>query len=314
MVDDGEFGRLPYSKIKKYNKNQLRNCYKQLFTDAEKKYNLKWYKANVLWYNKKTKLFNKGWEIKDGKWKVVNDFGYDFIFDKTRLSKVNLRWKKYFEKKVGILNPVELERLCSDKWSTYKMFTKISPKTFLVHDLKQLKQKLKQIKSDKIVIKPRFGSSAIGLKIVNKNRLPKYINKNTILQEFIDTSNGIKGYVKGVHDIRSIIINGKYIHSFIRVPRKGLVSNLSRGGRIKFLTKKKTPKKLINFVMKNIDKKLGELKPRFYTIDCVYVDDKIKLIEMNSKPGFFFYDYMKRPDLGKLVVRDLLKAIKEATY
>ena len=312
MIDDAKFGNLPYSHIKKYDKKVLRRCYRYLFEKSEKEYGLKWYKANVLWYNKKTKLFNKGWEMKNGKWTVVHDFGYDFIFDKTKLSGNSLKYKKYFEKKVKILNSTELEILCSDKWLTRNTFKQYMPKTYLVHDIKQLKSKLKYIKSDKIVLKPRFGSSAIGLTIIKKSQLPQKIPRDTILQEFVDTSKGIPDLVKGVHDIRSIVIDGKFIHSFIRVPKAGWISNLSRGGHAIFVDKNKTPKKLVDFVINHVDKKLTKLKPRFYTVDCVYVDGKIVLVELNSKPGFFFYEGFGRNDLRDLVIDNLLNAIKES--
>ncbi len=188
MIDDGEFGRIPYSKMKKYNKKTLRKSYKIFFESAEA-YGLKWYKTNVRWYNKKKDWFNKGWEIRNGKWKLCHDFGYDFIFDKTKLTQTNLHWKKYFQKRTSFMNNIKIEKLCSDKWETKKMFSKITPKTFLIHNKTQLKQKLKYIKSNKIVLKPRFGSSAQDLIITTKNKLPLKIKK---IQFYRNSNNVIK--------------------------------------------------------------------------------------------------------------------------
>ena len=290
MIDDGEFGRLPYSKIKKYDKFVLRSSYKKFFKSAEK-YKLKWYKTNVLWYNKKKDSFDKGWEIRNGKWKLCYDFGYDFIFDKTGLTKRNLKWKRYFQKRSPFMNHINLEKACSDKWFTWKIFRNIMPITFLINNKTELKKKLKKIQGDMIVIKPRYGSSAKDVLITTKNKLPKIVKKNTILQEFkkCNRNKRLSHFNYNVYDLRVPVCCGKICSPFFRAsaPNK-LVSNVSFGGKSVFVKKGNLSKKIIRIV-RNIDKRFRRYNPRFYAID--FVIDKNKkpwLIEMNSKPAFFF--------------------------
>lgn len=309
ITDDDIWGKTPpWSHLKSYNPKHLDRSYIDFFNTAEKK-GLKFYRSTFDWY--KNRKFIKGWTVENNKWVQAFNFKPDFIMDKTALTEKSIRWKKLFSRKKIIINPSYIEELCSDKLKTFRLFPRITPRLFLVRSKKELQDNLRNVRTDMIVLKPRAGSSAKGLSICRKKEALKLrIKGDMLLQEFIDTSKGVKGLVKGVHDIRAIMIGGKFNHAFMRVPRKGLISNVSLGGRIIFLRKKQVPKKILRSA-RELEKKLRGYSPRLYTADFVMDGNgRPWLMEMNSKPGFFFYEEYKRLDLKKLFVDALLNAIK----
>jgi len=129
----------------------------------------------------------------------------------------------------------------------------------------ELKKVLPKLRTNKIVIKPRAGSSAKGIKFTTKKRLLKKIEKNSIVQEFIPCS-GVPGFVKGISDLRIVTVNGKMIIAEIRKASKGLVSNLSKGGKDIVVDLKKVPDE-VKKIVKKVDRLFKRYKPRIYTVD-----------------------------------------------
>jgi len=307
IADDGQWGKLPWSSMKLYNTKHLREAYAYLFKKAEK-YELKFYKSNFKW--RKNGKFVKGWEYSDG-WKQAFNIKEDFVMDKSSFSEHNNKWKKIFDKQNKILNHFFIEDLCTDKMKTYRLYPELVPKCFLVNDRKELDRVIKKIRSSKVVLKPIAGSSAKGLKIVDRDNIPK-IKKGTIVQEFVDASCGLKGLVKGIYDLRCVVINGEIVDSFIRQAAPGnLTSNYSTGGKLVFYSLDKIPIPVRNAV-KKIDAKLKKYVPRIYTADFVIdCNDRLWLIEMNSKPGFFFYEAHGQFDARERFENSLVRAIKQ---
>ena len=232
----------------------------------------------------KDKKFKKAFIYKDG-WKKVEDVKLDIIFDRCKTDEKTVEFKRKLSKEIPLYNNFELNRFCWDKASYNSLFGKNTLKIFLVHNKKQLKEKLKKIKTKRYVLKPRFGIMGDDVVIMSKKRLPKEVKKNTILQEFIDTSDGIKELgIKGVHDLRIIIIDGKIDHAYVRVARKGLISNIAQGGRANHIAKKDIPKKALSLV-KLAEKKMKKYGPRLYTVDLVFDQNNDPIVlEMESIP------------------------------
>ena len=290
-----------------YGLKKLTNAY-SVFGDYLEDEGMKLYKSHFLWY--KNGKFTKGWEYDKGKWKQVFDISPDFIFDKTPLNSKTIKIKKHFSKQGKILNTWFIEHLCSDKWETYKLFPHLVPKCYLVNGIVELKKAIKKIKSDKVVIKPRYGSSAKGLYIIDKTERVPNVKGEYIVQEFVDTCSGIPNLVKGVYDIRLLIVDGVVNHAYMRVAQKGLVSNVALGAKVTFLDTKEIPKKILKSA-KSISIKLKKYKPSLYTADFVMDGKgKVHLIELNSKPFFCFYDDYGRQDLKEKLLRSIAKSIK----
>ena len=171
VCTDLPWTKKPFEKVKHYPPEVIQAAYMHLFLRAESK-NIKFVETNFDWYDKKNNKFKKGWIYDHALgWKQIHDFKVDFIIDKTPLNDKSESYKKYFSRKHMILNPHYIEELCSDKLKTYNMFKIFVPLSLRVNNKKELIKKLKRIRTEKVVIKPEFGSSAEGVKILDKNKV-----------------------------------------------------------------------------------------------------------------------------------------------
>ena len=253
----------------------------ELFSEIGKK------KGFVVFYADKNwllgKKLRKAW-VFDKKWEKTGKQKVDIIMDKTIYSKASyIKMSKV--KGIKIMNDPRFKDLIVDKYLTYKEFSKYIPKTVLINNKSDYKKALKSLKTKKIVLKERRGFGGAGLYIRNRNNPPK-IRKGYVAQEFVDTSSGVAGVIKDVHDLRLFIFNGKILYHYLRIPEKGLVCNLARGGLVVNFPKTKLPKKAIKLSRK-IDNKLRKFKPRFYTLDFLIGKKYIWIIELNHAPAMY---------------------------
>lgn len=311
-----EWTKKPFEKEKYYPAKVLQEVYMDLFLKAESE-NLKFVETNFDWYDKNKNVFKKGWIYDEAlDWKQIFDFKADFILDKSPLTKRYESYKRYFSKKHMILNPHFIDELCSDKLKTYNMFKVFVPLSIKVNNKKELLKQLKNIRTEKIVLKPEYGSSAEGVRILDRHKVignPPKIKKNTILQEFVECKKTNRfRFHYGVYDLRVVLSQGKVIDSYFRVSKMGiLTSNVSTGGKVVFIHKNKIPKQVLKDI-KKVESKLKHYNPRLYTMDFVIdKNNKVWLIEMNSKPGFFFYSEYAKHKRQEKFEKALIKAIKE---
>jgi glutathione synthase/RimK-type ligase-like ATP-grasp enzyme len=222
----------------------------------------------------------------DKEWvRVKENIKPDLFYDKFPVTKKGWALKKKLTKKDLLFNTFELELFCKDKVLQAKQFPKVSPKTFLVKTKKQLSQAMEKITTEKAILKPRFGHGGFGIKIYDKNKviLKEKFSTDYILQELLDTTGGVPELgIKGVHDIRSVIINGVIAYSYVRVPKTGLLANLHQGGKAINVT---APNKVVK-IIKKIDKYMKVFGDRVYSADFFFSNGEYHLVELNSKPGF----------------------------
>jgi glutathione synthase/RimK-type ligase-like ATP-grasp enzyme len=279
-----------------------------VFGDVAEKHNIKLYKSCFCWY--KNKKFTKGWVYEKGKWKCAYDISPDFIFDKISSDSDTIKIKKQFSRQEKILNTWFIEKLCSDKWKTYKLFPHLVPKGYLVNGMAEVKKAIKKIKSDKVVIKPRYGSSAKGLYIIDKREIVPKVKGEYIVQEFIDSSRGLDGICKGICDVRVVMVNSVVNHVFTRIAKCGLISNVSCGGKIKFLKFDKIPisaKKIVKLV----NSKLKKHQPNVYTADFIIdKNNRAWLIELESKPGVIDYELYNGNKQRENFYNSIIQSIK----
>jgi glutathione synthase/RimK-type ligase-like ATP-grasp enzyme len=264
-------------------------------------------KINQFWF------FDKGWKKSDEQ--IVPDF----FFDKFNLGKRQnlLRKKLSFDGK--LLNCFDMEIFCKDKYAQVKKFPELCPKTFLVKNEKQFFLALKKINSKKVILKPRFGHGGEGIKIIDvekelseKKVVKRLFKRDFVLQEMIDSTLGIKDLgVKGVHDLRCMLVDGKVIFCYVREPISGLLANIHLGGKARIVP---LPKVLVKKI-KKIDSYVKKFGNRVYTIDFIFGKNENKqdffLLELNSKPGFDVcckYGYEK---IEKVFFDKLFKSIKK---
>jgi glutathione synthase/RimK-type ligase-like ATP-grasp enzyme len=305
FVGGAGWGDKPYEDEKKYDPKLLRETYAYLFLTAEKEH-IKFIKTSYMWYNEKENVFEKGWifDEKLGWIKMEKKFIPDVVFDKiiSKRKRIN-DYKKLFSRRNMLFNPHYIEKVCTDKYETYKLFKAISPRMFKITNKTELEEKLKKIRGDRVVFKPDQGSSARGIIICKKDELlkkVKEIKEVMVLQEFVECNrnNRIRMHF-GVYDIRVVLSQGKIVDSYIRASKKNvLMSNTALGGKMIFIHKEELPSGILKD-LKTIEKKFKHYKSRLYTVDFV-IDKKGKvwLIELNDKPGIFLqkdsYAWKKR--------------------
>lgn len=218
------------------------------------------------------------------------------------LIKADLIWNRDSENTIPritdclILNHPDFDEICRDKFRSYKILPEFSAKTFLVNSYKELKQKLPEIKTKKIVLKPRYGEGCHGVYVLDEQKINAKLYgdwKNIILQEFLDSSGGIKGLVEGLHEVNIFLINGKFAGSRIKQPPEGKFVSSASGaviGKVWGIKFEDIPLVLWEQVQK-IDKKFLNYPLRLYRADFVHtIDNQYKIIEINSRPGVMHPD------------------------
>ena len=225
-------------------------------------------------------VFSKSWQYDDNdelvesgevKADVLYDKGAEDTFVATDVEAINMR---------------DLNILCSDKLKTYELFSDISPATFMVNNAEELSEKLNEISSQKVVLKPNQGFGGSDVRILEKSDVkPDELEYPVLIQQFLDTSEGISELVDGPHDLRLLIVNGEIIASLIREPKEGsLVANIAQGGKLKFIPVPLLPESAFE-IFKKVDKELERFGKRVYSADMVCSEGKFYLLELNSRPG-----------------------------
>ena len=147
-------------------------------------------------------------------------------------------------KTVKIINNPTSIRNISEKLYSYE-FVKFMPPTIFTSRISDIISFVKQNKLS--IIKPINGHGGNNIKLlkgkINKTVLAKYIK----VHGYVMCQKFLSGIING--DKRVLIINGKVVGSFSRVPKKGsFLSNLSKGGKAstsRLTIKEKTTSNLI---------------------------------------------------------------------
>lgn len=285
--------------------NKLRSDAFSIFLEQAPKHNFEACLSRYEYYDKNKKQLKKAWIFEDGKWKKVQNRKVDLFYYHGKTEGILEECKK-LEKVLNLptLNHLDVEKICDDKLLTYEIFPDLFPKTFIIHTFYDLQKVIHNIKTDKVVLKPRFGSQGRDVIVLEKNNLKNGIKKDTIVQEFIDSSKGVLN-IKKVHDFRVIMMNGKINHAYIRTPKQGLICNASLGADKTYIDNDEIPCSILNKI-KKIDSYLKQYGSRVYSAD--FAMDKNKkpwLIELNSKPGMMYYS--KAPELRLKYFNQLYK-------
>ena len=191
-----------------------------------------------------------------------------------------------------VLNGIEFKKLCADKFKMYEFLGEnYMKKTYLIENNKRLKEILRDLKpGSRYFLKPKNGLGGKGIFFGYRRELLKIeLDKDTgyVLQEFVDTSSGIKGIVEGFHDLRVVFVNGEIVWSHVRSPRKGsFLSNVSQGGTIVEIDTRSIPKKILEkskLIQKRIEKKYGKV---IFSIDFGVEGGEPFVFELNDQIGF----------------------------
>lgn len=241
------------------------------------------------WYKNGT--FTRSWIRHNGAWKVTKQrLKPKLIMDKAALNYDDLEFKMELPGMGITINPWGFDVIASDKLMTSATFSDIVTPTYLVRNVASLKKALKHIKSKEVVIKPRLGSGGKGVQIVKKSKVEEVdFDELSIVQPFVDTSGGVPGVYKGIHDFRVVFVGDKPVVSYIRTPAPGTrLCNISQGGGVIMVPLSKMPKSLKPLI-KSALSTLKIFPYKAFSLDFFF-DEKRKphLVEVNTKPIMAF--------------------------
>ena len=235
---------------------------------------------------------SKAYRYTGTEWKLEKEVPISTGIDKFHHTEKAERIREKLHRHLDMLNPIEITKACRDKLR-YRELSHHVPETLEINR-KSIKDKLPEIKSEKIILKPKFGAEGKGIKILEKTeRTPEKIREHLekhkktefLLQEFKDTSKGIpETSINHRHDFRTIIINGKIRYAFVRENSEGYLTNVSEGAKIHPF-KKQIPRN-IKDIVREIDQNFKHLGRRIYSVDFMFDKQGVPwVLELNSRPG-----------------------------
>lgn len=106
-----------------------------------------------------------------------------------------------------------------------------------------------------------------------------------IIQQFVETSEGIPNFIEGRHDLRIFVCNGKKVAGALRQPEAGgFASNTAQGGSITFFSIEELPESVLEYCEKVLD--IIRLPVySFVSLDFFFGNGRWYLIEINDQPG-----------------------------
>lgn len=249
--------------------------------------------------------FDGAWLFNNGEFeRIEKTIKIDLVFDWVG----NLLFPPGRPDLLKVVNCREFKELTCDKWKTYKILKQYMPKTFWVGEIQNAKELLSEIKTDNIVLKPFDGLRGKGIYIGPKENLEGFIPEKPstkyILQEFIDTSNGIPGITPGKHDLRIVVVNGEVVWCHVRVPKEGTyLANAAQGGNLTEVDYKNVPssaKKIVETISRKFYKKYDN--PMFSLDFGIGLDGKPLIFEINDQIGFPRWEMKNRDIFLKALV------------
>lgn len=214
------------------------------------------------------------------------------------------------ERSIIFVNRRDFKVLAADKWLSYQALVEFMPTTYWIGKKENLVRVLPRVKSDWVVLKPCNGLKGIGVFIGPRSeafdfefseKYPLYI-----VQEFIDTSGGIRGLVGGKHDLRVVVVNGRVAWSHVRTPPPGkLMANVAQGGTIKEIDyNKQAPSAVKKIVSQIIPKFIKNYDNPIFSVDFGISPDGPKVFEINDRIGFPRWEMKNRDTFLKALIEN----------
>jgi glutathione synthase/RimK-type ligase-like ATP-grasp enzyme len=218
-----------------------------------------------------------------------------------------------------ILNQKEVAQY-GDKTVSYEHLSKFMPNTLILREEEKDTTRRQNLSSfinkyGIVVVKPRRENGGKGI-IFLEAPMQEEINQVSsdqqeyIVQEYIETNEGVEGIVKGRHDVRLYTLGGVIVAGSVRQPKgEGRLSNTSQGGSIRYIQLADLPPELMAYAQSVLDA-LQLPKLSFVSIDFFFGKGKWYLVEVNDQPGItaLYQDAVIAP----LVQDSLVNMCKEA--
>lgn len=286
------FGKSNWKRSKPFENTDYQYSYECFYTLC-KENGIQMYRASYEWYDYKKHIFKHAWiyEGENANWKRVRNIKPDFIYDKTKARMEVYYRKELIRENYPFVNNLQFTCLIDNKLTTSLLFMKWSKFSWLIKNKKDLLEVLPRIKSGKVVLKPLNESGGRGVQVYSKKDAMKKssISGPYLAQEFIDSSRGVPGVSKNIHDLRLVFVNSKIVYAYIREPKKGsYLANLAQGGSLIIVPLNKLPKSL-NPIINHANAIFKTFVPRIFCIDFMFDQNKRPwIVELNSMPGLYF--------------------------
>ncbi len=243
-------------------------------------------------------IFNGAWRVNKGKFsRWEKPVKIDLVYDRV----AGMKFPSKHDPAMVVVNRRDFKLLCYDKWLTFKEIGQFMPQTIWVGEQKNLASALNKIKTSWVVLKPHNGMKGIGVYAGPKEKAFdfEFSDKKQycqyIAQEFIDTSGGIPGITKGLHDLRVVIVNGEMVWAHVRTPPAGSFrANVAQGGSITELNCSKLPASVKKIALQIAEKFYEEFDNPIYSIDFGMGEDGPKIFELNVQIGFPLWEMRAR--------------------
>lgn len=290
------FGKSDWRKSRPFGNGKYRYSY-EYFYDLCKKNGIQMYRASYQWYDYRRKIFKHAWAFEEtnGSWKRAENIKPDLVFDKTKPKSEQYAAVEKISRNYKVFNNPEFTKIIDNKLNTQMLFSEWSKKNSVIENNNDLENVIGGIKSDKVVLKPINQSGGDNVIIGSKKDVLKEVAEkkikisNWIAQEFIDSSNGIPGVMKGVHDFRLVMANNEVAYAYYRKPAEGsLLANIAKGGTMEIVSEEKIPESVRPILEKSKEIFAG-FNEKLYTIDLMFdQSEKPWVVELNSMPGMYF--------------------------
>lgn len=256
------------------------------------------YRASYDWYDYKNKIFKYAWifDTKNKKWKRAYNIKPDLVYDKTKSIPEAFMKISRIRADYPFFNCMEFSKIVDDKFVISMLFPEWCKKNKLIRDAKDLSRAFEKMPANKkLVLKPVNLSGGENVFIGTKKEIMAGIKKAKIkvadwmLQDFIDSSNGIPGVMRGVHDLRLVLIDEKISYSYYRKPASGsLLANLAQGGSMEIVPINKLPQNLFP-IIKKANMLFSGFEHKIYALDVMFDrEQRPWIVELNSMPGMYF--------------------------
>ncbi|KKT87492.1 MAG: ATP-grasp domain protein [Candidatus Moranbacteria bacterium GW2011_GWC2_45_10] len=250
------------------------------------------YRASIKWYDTDLGIFSKAWAYREGKWiKVTEPVKPDLVFDKVG----GIRDYELFDLKMKISTQTKIfnhpmfRTLLDNKLAQYLTLGDFMPKTLLATDKDQFEGALEKISTEKVVLKPPYGSGGFGILITEKRNAAEECSVYPVLvQEFIQNESGIPGFSNEgeVADLRMVFFNHQFRYALSRIAKSGsLFTNFHQGATAVMVPEDRIPENAKRAAM-DIVGRLSIFKEAQYSLDFMFTKEgEPLLIEMNTTPG-----------------------------
>ena len=273
---------------------------------------VKLYRASTGWYEKSEHRFRIAWHWDGEAWALAQAVAPDVIYDKSAATPEALATKEALLKHFPMVNHPEFSTHAGNKLLVSQIFVQFAKPYHRVTSKEELTTVLAELPTGLVVAKPEHGNAGEGVLILESGALQNTTLSYPILvQEFIDSSAGIPGIMRGLHDLRLIFSNEEFLYAYYRMPKAGsFLANIARGGSLAIIEKESIPGSVWPIV-KEVQAYYKKFKQKIYTLDLLFDQAGMPwIVELNTMPGLY-PDESERPHINKLYLA-IIRALKAA--